>query len=200
MGVRKSSEEVIQRALAGLRDCEASPGMERRILEAVRDRASARPATSWYAMRPLAWGLGLVTISVSSMVFVAHLLRPAPTQLHVGATRVASLPAATSGAIAEEQRTKASAPIAHAREITVARKRVPTSATALALLRDLRAPSHPAPEAPLTEEEKILLRIAHTGDAEEFAMLNPEMRARQDAQIEADFQRFIAQSSNPDQQ
>jgi len=34
--------------------------------------------------------------------------------------------------------------------------------------------NHPAPPMPLTEQEKLLLRIAHKGDPEELAMLNPE--------------------------
>ena len=202
--MRKSSEEIIQQVLAGLRDCQASAGMERRIVEAVRDRASARTAASWGGLRPLAhwcamWpfagGVVLVVILVSLPALVVH-----RTRLHVHATRVASQPAAASAKGAEEDRTKPPAPIARSRGNTVTRKRVHTSASDLAILRDIRAPSHPAPEAPLTEEEKILLRVAHTGDAEEFAMLNPEMRARQDAQMEADFERFVAQSSKPDQE
>jgi hypothetical protein len=202
--VRKSSEEVIQQVLAGLRDCEASAGMERRILEAVRHRASARSAAGWGSLRPLAhwcamWpfagGLALVVLFVSLPVFVVH-----RTRVHVHATRVASLPAAAPAKVAEEDRTKPRAPIARSRGSTITRKKVGTRASDLAILRDIRAPSHPAPEAPLTEEEKILLRVAQTGDAEEFAMLNPEMRARQDAQMEADFERFVAQSSKPDQE
>ena len=202
--MRKSSEEVIQQVLAGLRDCDASAGMERRILEGVRHRASARsaagwgslrPLAHWCAMWPLAWGLVFVAIFVSLPVFVVH-----RTRLHVHATRAASLPAVTSAKVAEEDRTEPPTPIARSRGNTITRKRVRTSASDWAILRDIRAPSHPAPEAPLTEEEKMLLRVAHTGDAEEFAMLNPEMRARQDAQMEADFERFVAQSSKPDQE
>jgi hypothetical protein len=58
----------------------------------------------------------------------------------------------------------------------------------------MRAPSHPAPEAPLTNEEKLLLRAVHTGDPQVIAMLNPEERARQEAASEAEFQRFVKQS------
>ena len=204
--MRKSSEEAIQQVLAGLRDCEASAGMERRILEAVRDRATARPAANWGGLRPLrhwaamwplAGGLALVVISVSLSFFLIHRTGHSPTRLPVQAARAESVSPAASGKVAEENGTET---IARTRGNAAARKRVRTNASDLAILRDMRAPSHPAPEAPLTEEEKILLRVAHTGDAEEFAMLNPEMRARQDAQMEADFERFVAQSSKPDQE
>ncbi len=204
--MRKSSDEAIQQVLAGLRDCEAAAGMERRILEAVRDRPSARPAANWGGLRPvahwaamwpLAGGLVLVVISVSLSFFLIHRTGHSPTRLSVQAARAESVSPAASGKIAEENGSKT---IARTRGNAAAQKRVRANAGDLVILRDMRTPSHPAPEAPLTEEEKLLLRIAHRGNAEEFALLNPEMQARQDAQIEADFQRFVAQSNNQDQE
>jgi hypothetical protein len=64
----------------------------------------------------------------------------------------------------------------------------------------MRAPSHPAPEVPLTQEEKLLLRAVRTGDPQVIAMLNPEERARQEAASEAEFQEFVEQSNKEDQQ
>lgn len=212
--MRKNSDELIQQVLAGLRNSEASAGMECRILDAIRDRASTRSAARWRglrpmesdrlaylrAVRPLAWGLALGGISVLSAVFVIHQTGRAPVRTHVQVTRAASLPATHSRQVAEGARTRPSAPFAPPGRNTAALKRLHTSASDLAILRDMRAASHPAPEAPLTKQEKILLRIAHTGDTEELTMLNPEMRARQQAEIEAEFQRFAAQSSQPDQE
>jgi hypothetical protein len=62
----------------------------------------------------------------------------------------------------------------------------------------MRAASHPAPQAPLTQEEKLLLRIVHAGDPQQMAMLNPEIRARQEAENEAEFQEFVEQSDKVD--
>jgi len=70
----------------------------------------------------------------------------------------------------------------------------PISAADAVLLREMRAPSHPAPEAPLTSEEKLLLRVVHTGDPQLMAMLDPEERAKQEAASEAEFQKFVEQS------
>jgi hypothetical protein len=66
------------------------------------------------------------------------------------------------------------------------------------LLAEMRAPSHPAPEAPLTQEERLLLRAVHLADPRVMAMLNPEVRARQEAESEAEFQAFVNQSGKGD--
>jgi hypothetical protein len=50
----------------------------------------------------------------------------------------------------------------------------------------------------LTEQEKLLLRIVHRSDPEELAMLNNEMRAKQEAEGRAEFQRFFEPSTTGD--
>lgn len=51
----KDSEEAIEKVLAGLRDCDVPAEMERRILGALEDHASARSRSGWSRLRPL-WG------------------------------------------------------------------------------------------------------------------------------------------------
>ncbi len=58
-------------------------------------------------------------------------------------------------------------------------------------LEEMRAASHPAPPLPLTEQERLLLRIAHRGDPVELAMLDPMTRAARDVEEGAEFQRFF---------
>jgi hypothetical protein len=53
--------------------------------------------------------------------------------------------------------------------------------------------SFPAPPLPLTEQERLLLRIAHRGDPVELAMLDPKMRAARDEEDKAEVQRFFVQ-------
>jgi hypothetical protein len=55
----------------------------------------------------------------------------------------------------------------------------------------MRAPSYPAPPLPLTEQERLLLRIVHKDDPVEMAVLNPVLRAARDAEDQAEFQRFF---------
>jgi hypothetical protein len=59
---------------------------------------------------------------------------------------------------------------------------------------------HPAPQAPLTEQERLLLRMVQTEAPEQIAMLNPEIRAKQEAQSEAKFQEFVEQSIKGDRE
>ena len=58
-------------------------------------------------------------------------------------------------------------------------------------LSEMRAPSHPAPEMPLTQQERLMLRIVHGGDPVELAELDPQVRAAQYAQQKAEFKDFF---------
>jgi hypothetical protein len=44
---------------------------------------------------------------------------------------------------------------------------------------------------PLTEQERLLLRIVHKDDPVEVAVLNPVLRAAKDAEDQAEFQSFF---------
>ena len=59
---------------------------------------------------------------------------------------------------------------------------------------DLHAASRPAPPLPLTEQEKLLLRLVHKDYPVELAMLDPRVRALEDSEDKAEFQRFFGQS------
>ena len=52
--------------------------------------------------------------------------------------------------------------------------------------------SFPAPPLPLTEQERLLLRLAHRGDPENMAILNPKVREAQTAKATEQFQQFFA--------
>jgi hypothetical protein len=56
---------------------------------------------------------------------------------------------------------------------------------------EMLAASRPAPPMPLTEQERLLLRIAHRGDPVELAMLDPMRRAARDVEEQTEFQRFF---------
>jgi hypothetical protein len=61
----------------------------------------------------------------------------------------------------------------------------------------MHAASYPAPPMPLTEQEKLLLRLVHKDDPVELAMLDPKVRALQELEDKAEFQRFFGQSAKP---
>jgi hypothetical protein len=58
--------------------------------------------------------------------------------------------------------------------------------------------SRPAPPMPLTPQEKLLLQVARAGDPQEIAMLNPELRAKQEHEAKAEFNRFFEARNNGD--
>jgi hypothetical protein len=191
----KNSEEAIGKVLEGLREADAPVGMERRILVAVEARASRRQVSTprW------TWGVafaGMVVVCLVLAITAIHRHEHPSTQAQQRAlpaesardTQVASLlPNETHGATRMPARSNV--PMRKVRQI---------SADDALLLREMRAPSHLAPEAPLTQEEKLLLRVVHTGDSQLMAMLDPEERARQEAESKAEFQKFVEQSGKKD--
>lgn len=58
-------------------------------------------------------------------------------------------------------------------------------------VREMNAPSRPAPPLPLTEQEKLLVRFVRTRTPEELAAIDPAKWAAQDEQQRADFDRFF---------
>jgi hypothetical protein len=214
--MKENSEEILEQLLRGLRDAEAPAGMELRILNAIEDRASAaspskqprretskqsRRGTPWSTpLRfpwPVALGAAATTILLPAILLHHPADRPAPTAIPAQA-RIQPNPSLT-------QPHALPTLIAEAVSPPLARKPAQRHAPSLSAqdqlsLRELRTPSHPEPPEPLTAEEKILLHIAHTAAPEEIAMLNPEIRAQQQARSAAEFERFAQSSTNQNQE
>jgi hypothetical protein len=206
-----SSEEAIRKVLAGLRGCDVPVDMERRILKAVRDQASAESRSGWYWPRPI-WPVnlggpisrhlllgvvvtGMLTVALTiPLLHRAHRVGDTASQFKkVAPSRVGPLSPATPGLVAR------GAPVPPAvsnfqssgkkreRPVGVAR---PSDSLAL---RELHAASRPAPPLPLTQEEKMLLRLIHSVRPQELAILNSDVRAKQEAEADAEFQQFFGQ-------
>jgi hypothetical protein len=60
-----------------------------------------------------------------------------------------------------------------------------------ALAAPVEVASFPAPPLPLTEQEKLLLRLAHKQDASNSPALNPAVREAQMAKANEQFQQFF---------
>ncbi len=210
----RKSEEAIEKVLEGLRSSEPAEGMERRILASVEVRAAAQSASRWRGLKPVwlvmpvrlvsgwsvACGVAFVGVIGAALVMPA-IQRPghgpdqSRAQAKMNAAVAASLPRVASGVAAEG--TQPLPPETRARSFrrTKARGESLVSDSDAAALHEMRAASYPAPPMPLTEQEKLLLRVVHQGDPVEVAMLNPEMRAKQDAEGKAEFQKFFGQST-----
>ncbi|MGA3264961.1 MAG: hypothetical protein ABSC47_13065 [Terracidiphilus sp.] len=187
----KNPEEAIGKVLVGLRDAEASPGMERRILDAVEARASQRPAATPQRTWSIAMaGVAAVSLFIGITAIHRHGLTSTQAQQHV-------LPAEMARD-AQPATLLSQKPIEFIKAVAPRRTATRIHSEEAVLLSDLHAPSHSAPVEPLTNEEKLLLRVVHTGDPQLIAMLNPEERARQEAASDAEFRKFVEQSGNGD--
>ena len=208
-----SSEEAIRKVLAGLRGCDVPLEMEQRILKAVQDQASAESRSGWHWSRPL-WlvNLGAPTVSgrfvfavvVTGVLAVAltipllhraHRVGDTASQIkRVAPRQVGSLPLATPSLVANGATVHPNALNFRSsgkkrlRAVGVAR---PSDSLAL---NELHAASRPFPPLPLTREEKMLLRLIHTVGPQELAMLNSEVRAKREAEADAEFQQFFGQA------
>jgi hypothetical protein len=210
----KNSEEAIERALAGLRDADAPIGMELRILSALEDRAAVEPRWGCRWLRPI-WLVAPVRPNVTRSlvcgvalagVFGVALMIPAIRRLgHAPAQSKVNAPSAGSRSLAPSAAVARSSALAWARPALRSVKKTDVNGEGTVsesdcgsvgdsdavALSEMLAPSHPAPPLPLTEQERLLLRIAHKGDPVEMAMLDPLLRAARDEEEKTDFQRFF---------
>jgi hypothetical protein len=214
----KNSEEAIERVLAGLRDAEAPEGMERRILAGLEGRAAARSgwrvASMWLAMPPgrftargLACGVALAGVVVLALAIPA--MRRAgrvPEHSKIDGAHVKAVPM-TPSVIATGDGKRSSPVPGVGSSVRLGTMTKVTEAESVSAgdsaadsddsvaMSEMQAPSFPAPPMPLTEQERLLLRIARKVDPVEMAMLDPKVRALQDAEEKAEFQRFFGQTA-----
>jgi hypothetical protein len=204
----KDPEEAIEKVLEGLRNTSAPVGMDCRIMDALEARASARSRWGLHqwtlaSAHPgitgfMKWSVGLavvcaVVLTVTANRWRKHVDSPSKKISSLATTlpAVASEAATNSSQITPlrpgVRRTKASNP---ERKVRAGKAGVADDSDSLAL-EEMRAASHPPPPMPLTDQEKLLLRIARKGDPVEVAELNPIVRAARYEKEKAEVQRFF---------
>ncbi len=216
----KHPDEAVDKVFAALKDAEPPLGIERRILQAVEDHApqprrwlgrSVWPMSSAGPLHPSSWAYGasswaygatVAAVLVLALLIPANHRRP-PSPTSSGNIRVqghspfASPPATVSSSLLPAPAVVSRAPRRNvaARNLTslgAASPAQPPAGNDDALaLEELHAASQPAPPLPLTREERFLLRLAHKGDPEELAILDPNVRAKQDVEARAEFHIFF---------
>ena len=206
----KNSDEAVAKVLAGLRDVETPEGLERRILEGMEERAASRRSEAgrrWY--RPVWQGVpvayaacGVAVVGFAVVMLMVPAVRRVGhggVQAQMGVAPVKGVPAMRSVVTKHDAET-----VLHASDVRFA-KRVDAAEDGLVragvsardseddvALSETRAASFPAPPMPLTDQEKLLLRLAHKNDPVELATLDPKLRELQDAEDQAEFQRFFS--------
>lgn len=184
----KDAEETIERLLTGLRDAEPPPGIERRILRALdgievgKTSASASLwrwpiLTSW--LRPaMAIPLACAVILIVAVTNYQHRLAPPVVRSPSPGSDVRKA-AVTQKPTVVPRRMDARAAVRR------------SHTHAVPAVRETQEASFPAPPLPLTEQERLLLRLAHRRDAENMTLLNPDLRAAQIAEATEQFQHFF---------
>jgi hypothetical protein len=169
-------DRTIGSLLASLRDAEPPPGMHHRILDAM----AAGRATAYRSRRPLRRAIAMplacafaIMIGLTSRV---QQPRHTPANLKSHLTNV------------DVPRTK---PLQTAARKTVASRVLPRPTRAGEVSHAEETPRFPAPPLPLTEQEKLLLRLAHRNDATDMNLLNPDVQAQQLANATQQFQQFF---------
>ena len=204
-----SIQASIDAVLTGLREIQPAPNFERRLLETLASHPAALPhavrrwsqPSSWLPLssrdrihlRPGAWTALAATVALTlSLAFLRQHHQPVPT------TRAAT----PSPAISSRPSIAAAPPSGATRETCChsepseepsqlvlshgAQRRTPAIHT-----KALRLASYPAPPMPLTDQEKLLLRAAHSADPQHSAVLDPNLQARAEAASAAEFQLFF---------
>lgn len=202
-------EEAINKVLGGLREAEAPEGLEQRVLRRVAELEATGPSRvwtpAWLAIpgrgRSLAYGLAVAAVIAGGIALVS-VRRPAHTPLQADARPQPSATIRTTPAVSastSRQPTHPALRLTSAPKATLRLKPLvaPEDAEEAQVLSDTLAASHPAPPMPLTEQERLLLRIAHTGDPQELVALNAELRDHARAVRDAEFQEFFPTPPEP---
>lgn len=192
------TDDAISRLMQSLRETEPPAGMNGRILARIEQQTAANsrsPRARWGSISaPHRWGSLLAWtagFTLSALLAIAILVPGSRRAEHAPAnptlaqrTRTSVAPRLQSpppnfATVADIPRTKARRAKT---SVTGHRSHVPA---------ELDAFNHPAPQMPLTDQEKLLLRIAHRAPPEQLAMATAEVRTARRAEEEAEFQKFF---------
>jgi hypothetical protein len=178
----RDAEETIKVLMAGFRDAEPPSGMQSRISEALELHATVSPGLlkTWRLRPSLAVAFVCAAVLAAALAVTIRIYQP----LHRPATRAD----ARQGAGPETTAGKSTAGFQRkAPRVSATRRR----ASELGSASERQLASYPAPPLPLTEQERLLLRLAHRHDVQSLAILNPDLRAAESAEAARQFQQFF---------
>jgi hypothetical protein len=184
----RDADATIERLLAGLRDAEPSAGMRRRLLEAIETHPAAASPSPWrrltlpWLLRP---AMALLLACVLAFTIKVHRHRDTPTYIRSHATAADAPHATAPEAVAQK------APARPHRKTSPVPLRPPQTGPE-SPVQEAQTASFPAPPLPLTDQEKLLLRLAHRNDPQDMTLLNRDAQAAQSAKATQQFQDFFA--------
>jgi len=198
------SEEAVEKILAALRKAEAPSDMNLRILRMLQQKdaihSQRKSAPGWLSLsgtRSFAFGTAFAGLFAVAL-FVPALLR---LRHHPSATFDGSTASVRPTQAASSPRAQVSfAPPVHPLQRPKSHKAGTARREDSQLLETTHAPSQPAPPLPLTEQEKLLIDIAHRGDPQQLAMLNTQLRLQEEKEEKAEFQNFFEPPASGEKQ
>ncbi len=184
----KDADATIERLLAGLRDAEPSPGMQRRLLEAMETHPAAASASRWQR-RTLPWllspAMALLFACVIAFTLKVHHHRDTAPYIRSHATTADAQQATAPESVTQKARAR---PQRKTSPVALRPPRTGDDSTA----EEAQTAGFPAPPLPLTDQEKLLLRLAHRNDPQDMTLLNRDAQAAQSAKATEQFQQFFA--------
>ena len=183
----KDAESTFELLLKGLRDAEPQPGIEHRLLETLQTRATLASVPFWAKLWPQAlpaFALWLaIALAVTVALFVSTLHQR--SRLPADSSHAPTLTARETGP-AEAITPKVPIPAQRPASRVWSKHAPPVTP-----VRALPAASVVAPPLPLTEQEKLLLRLTRRRKPEDMAILDPAGQAAQSAEANQQFQQFF---------
>lgn len=191
----KNFNEDIDKVLAGLRDCKVPDGMEARILRRMQDRATMQAAPgrrAWMAGRTFTFAAAVLLVCVVGLAGFLSMSRldRLSGKPQIQSSRTMPVLMASEGNSAAV-RARVDIPARFKERIFVPGAR--SMSHAGFSRHTVKIVSYPAPPLPLTEQEKLLLHVAHHANARDLLLLNAEQQALQLAKVNENFENFFGQ-------
>jgi hypothetical protein len=204
--MRDERDDGIDAALKALREVAPPDGMEGRIAGGLQERAAesrgeSTAARGWWS--GVACGAAVATLAIGVVIFAQHRWE-SRTETRQAVARVAGTQNAgvLSTAYAKRDATEsgrdvpcASPPLQRTHILAVSSG--VAAPTAGELRAETSAPSKPAPELPLTAQERELVRLARTVDPKQLVALDDTTQAKMEAEDAAEFERFFTPPPAP---
>jgi hypothetical protein len=184
----RDADETVKVLMAGFRDAEPPTGMQSRIFEALELRATVSPGLFKSRRLHPSVAVAFVCAAVLTAALAVAICIYQPWHRSANATSQVAHGDARQGARPETIAVKTTAGLRRkASRGSATRPRE----TELAVAGETQTASHPAPPLPLTDQERLLLRLAHRHDVQSVAILNPGLQAAQSAEAAEQFQTFF---------
>ena len=172
--MKRFEEKEIERTLRVLGGAKTPEGLEGRVLQRLAERrVEASAAAGGMGWRWVWVGAAVVAVSVGALVMSRG---PARRVESVAVERrvvpAVVVPPVVVGSVVRGELVR---PVRVVRRVAAAGPVVAEDVV-------VKARSFPAPEAPLTREERLLVRLAQRGEVVEVAALDPKVWAMRDAE------------------